>query len=75
MIRRVGLWMFLRYVPRVVAGTHASLPPVTLFRTAEIRLGTPGLPVVAHLDGELRHYDAEAVTLRIVPGALRVRCA
>jgi diacylglycerol kinase (ATP) len=74
MIRRVGLWKFLRWVPRVVAGTHGSLPPVTMFRTAEIRLGTPGLPLVAHLDGELRRYTAEAVTLRVVPQALRVRC-
>jgi diacylglycerol kinase (ATP) len=75
MIRQVGLWTFLRYVPRVVRGTHASLPPVTLFRTAEIRLSTPGLPLVAHLDGEIRRYDGEGVTLRVVPGALRVRCS
>jgi len=74
MIRRVGLWRFLRWVPRVVRGTHATLPPVTMFRTAEIRLGTPGLPLVAHLDGELRRYTSEAVTLRVVPQALRVRC-
>jgi len=74
MIRRVGLWRFLRWVPRVVKGTHGTLPPVTAFRTAEIRLGTPGLPLVAHLDGELRRYAAEAVTLRVVPRALRVRC-
>jgi diacylglycerol kinase family enzyme len=45
-----------------------------MFRTAEIRLGTPGLPLVAHLDGELRRYTSEAVTLRVVPQALRVRC-
>jgi len=75
LIRQVGLWMFLRYVPRVVAGTHASLPPVTLFRTAQLRIGTPGIPLVAHLDGELRHYAADAVSLRVIPGALRVRCA
>ena len=74
MIRRVGLWRFLRWVPRVVRGTHGTLPPVTMFRTAEIRLGTPGLPLVAHLDGELRRYTSEAVTLRVVPQALRVRC-
>ena len=75
MIRQVGLWTFLRYVPRVIKGTHASLPPVTMFQAAAVRLGTPGLPLVAHLDGELRRYESEAVDLRVVPGALRVRCA
>jgi len=75
MIRRVGLWRFLRYAPRVLAGTHAGLPPVTMFRTSTVRLGTPGLPLVAHLDGELRRYDGEEVELRVVPRALRVRCA
>lgn len=75
LIRQVGLWTFLRYVPRVIRGTHASLPPVTMFQTAALRLGTPGLPLIAHLDGELRRYDGEAVDLRVVPGALRVRCA
>jgi diacylglycerol kinase (ATP) len=75
MIRRVGFWEFLRYMPRVVAGTHASLPPVSLFRTATVRLATPGAPLVAHLDGELRRYDGEALNLRVIPRALRVRCA
>jgi YegS/Rv2252/BmrU family lipid kinase len=74
MIRQVGLWRFLRWVPRVVAGTHGSLPPVTMFRTPEIQIGTPGRPLVAHLDGELRHYASDTVTLRVVPQALRVRC-
>jgi diacylglycerol kinase (ATP) len=75
MIRRVGLWMFLRYAPRVLAGTHAGLPPVTMFRSATVRVGTPGLPLVAHLDGELRRYGDQDVELRVVPRALQVRCA
>jgi diacylglycerol kinase (ATP) len=62
-------------IRRVLAGTHAGLPPVTMFRTSTVRLGTPGLPLVAHLDGELRRYDGEEVELRVVPRALRVRCA
>ncbi len=75
MIRRVGIWSFLRYVPRVIAGTHASLPPVSAFQTDALRLSTPGVPLVAHLDGELRRYDAETLDLTVVPAALRVRCA
>lgn len=75
MIRRVGLWSFLRYLPRVVTGTHASLPPVSLFRTATVRVTTPGVPVVAHLDGELRRYEQDVLDLRVRPRALRVRCA
>jgi diacylglycerol kinase (ATP) len=74
MIRQVGLWTFLRYMPRVIRGTHASLPPVTMFQTAAVRIATPGLPLVAHLDGEVRRYGADAVELRVVPGALLVRC-
>jgi diacylglycerol kinase (ATP) len=75
MIRRVGMWSFLRYLPRVVAGTHASLPPVSLFQTARLRLATPGVPLLAHLDGELRHYDTDELELTVLPSALRVRCA
>jgi diacylglycerol kinase (ATP) len=75
MIRRVGIWSFLRYVPRVVAGTHGSLPFVSLFQTPTVRLTTPGVPVVAHLDGELRRYDQDVLDLRVHPRALRVRCA
>jgi len=74
-IRQVGIWMFLRYVPRVLRGTHAGLPPVTMFRSARLRIGTPGIPLVAHLDGELRRYPEESISLSVVPGALRVRCA
>jgi YegS/Rv2252/BmrU family lipid kinase len=75
MIRRVGFWTFLRYAPRVLAGTPAGLPPVTMFQSATVRVGTPGLPLVAHLDGELRHYGDHDVELRVVPRALQVRCA
>jgi diacylglycerol kinase (ATP) len=75
MIRRVGLWSFLRYMPRLLAATHATAPPFTLFRTAHLRLGTPGIPLMAHLDGELRSYRDHEVELRVVPQALRVRCA
>jgi len=75
LIRRVGLWTFLRYAPRVISGRLAGLPPITTFRTARVRLGTPGLPLVAHLDGELRRYPGEELELRVAPGVLRVRCA
>jgi hypothetical protein len=46
-----------------------------MFRSTAVRVGTPGLPLVAHLDGELRRYDGEAIELRVVPRVLRVRCA
>jgi len=75
LIRRVGLWTFLRYAPQVITGRLGGLPPITTFRTAAVRLGTPGLPLTAHLDGELRRYDGEELELRVVPRVLRVRCA
>ncbi len=75
MIRRVGLLQFLRYLPRVAAGTHATLPPVTMVQARTVRIATPGSPLVAHLDGEVRTYGGEAVDIRLMPRALKVRCA
>jgi diacylglycerol kinase family enzyme len=73
-IRKIGLLEFLRHVPRVIAGKHANLPPVKLFRTASLRVGTPGLPLAVHLDGEIRHYDTDSVDITLVPERLGVLC-
>jgi diacylglycerol kinase family enzyme len=71
----VGLARFLWYVPRVITGTHSGLRPVTIFRTAHVRLETPGRPLVMHLDGELRDAPGEAIDVDLVPRRLTVRCA
>jgi YegS/Rv2252/BmrU family lipid kinase len=75
-IRRVGLWRFLRYVPRVIKGTHATLPDVALFRSSRVTLTGISGPVWLHLDGELRQLDGDAPeTVEILPRYLKVLCA
>ena len=74
-IRRIGALQFLRYVPRVMAGRHGALPPVHIFRTQQIRLTVPGVPLTAHLDGELRTMSGDTIEIGIEPGRLPVLCA
>ncbi len=75
-IRRIGLLTFLRYVPRVIRGTHGNLPPVALFRSAHVRLAAPSAPVLVHLDGELYELpQGEPQTVEMLPRHLRVACA
>lgn len=73
-IRRVGWFQFLRYLPRVVRGTHTRLPPVTVFRTARIAWRGQR-PLELHMDGELRTLDAERLEITLEAGRLRVLCA
>ncbi|MFQ6045601.1 MAG: diacylglycerol/lipid kinase family protein [Gemmatimonadales bacterium] len=74
-IRRVGLLEFLRYVPRVVRGTHTRLDPVDMLRTARIRVESRGEPLTVHLDGELRLPGERSVEISVEPKHLRVLCA
>lgn len=75
LIREVGLFRFLRYVPRVIRGTHTRLPPVTIFRTARVRVTGTVAPMAVHLDGELRFAEEPVIEAEIVPRYLRVLCA
>ncbi len=75
LIREVGLWKFLRYLPRVIRGTHGGLPPVSMFRTARLSVRRVGGPLALHLDGELRMPPTDRVEIEVVPGRLRVLCA
>lgn len=74
-VRRVTTWQFLRYVPRVIRGTHGRLPVVTMFRCHGLSMYTPDEPLVVHLDGELRLPKERELTVEIVPDALAVICA
>ncbi|HEX9691764.1 MAG TPA: diacylglycerol kinase family protein [Gemmatimonadales bacterium] len=73
-IRKVSTFQFLRYVPRVVRGTHGGLPPVHLFQTASLAV-TSDRPMAVHFDGELRLPDDQEVTVELLPGRLPVLCA
>lgn len=74
-IRAVGVLRFLRYVPRVVRGTHGSLAVVTLTRARRVRITADIAPVPTHLDGELRLWRESTIELEILPRHLAVLCA
>ena len=73
-IRQIGRLEFLRYLPKVVRGTHAGLPPVTVFRTARISWHARR-PLDLHMDGELRTIDADHLDVTLEPARLGVLCA
>ena len=73
-IREVSVAQFLRYVPRVIRGTHATLPQVSIFQTADLRVTSMDRPLEMHLDGELRLPQESSVHIRIIPRALPVLC-
>ena len=53
-IREIGTLTFLRYVPRVIRGTHACLPPIELFRAERVEIESFAGACLVHLDGEVR---------------------
>lgn len=76
LIRKVGLATFLRSVPKVMKGTHGSLPECAMYRSTEVTIAsTDGSPLVMQLDGELRESGVSEVTVGIERRALRVLVA
>lgn len=59
---------FVRVFPRVFAGEHVAHPAVEFVRAREVVIEAEG--VVAYADGE--RIGAPPVSIRVVPGALRV---
>ena len=75
-IRKVGLFTFLRAVPKVMNGTHGDLEPVSMFRSRQVTIrSASGEPLYAQLDGELREPGLREVTVTIEPARLRVLVA
>ena len=74
LIREVGLLTFLRYLPRVMRGTHAGLPPVTIARSRRVTIECPEGPPTVHLDGELRTAPSSTVEIETLPASLKVLC-
>ncbi len=73
LIRAVGVTTFLRAVPKVMKGTHATLDEVELFQTTAVTVrSADGRPLVLQLDGELREPNVTEVTATIAPLRLRV---
>jgi diacylglycerol kinase (ATP) len=75
LIREIGTLTFLRYVPRVIRGTHVGLPPVEVFQSDRIELESFAGPAAVHLDGELRFAETASIVVEILPGRLPVLCA
>lgn len=67
-IAPVSRLQLIRLFPRLLRGTHVSLPQVTTMRSAVVEVAAPGLVVYA--DGE--RIGTESVRIRAVPGALSI---
>lgn len=68
LVRPAGRLRLLRLLPRVYAGTHASVPEVSMRLARSVRLSSPG--VTAYADGD--PIGALPLTIDVVPGALTV---
>lgn len=72
-VRQMPLAAIIRHFPKVLSGTHAVLPEVTMGRTTRITVSCPGgAPLAA--DGEVLAADARQATIEVLPGALEVVC-
>ncbi len=71
LIRKVGLGRFLRYVPRVLKGTHGGIREVAMFRTPSLTIRSPAAPLLLHLDGELREPESRRIEVTLEPTRLR----
>jgi diacylglycerol kinase (ATP) len=74
-IRRVGLFRFLRALPRVMKGTHVGLKEVALVPTTTLTIHSPEEPLLVHLDGELREPGVHECTVTVEPKCLNVLVA
>jgi YegS/Rv2252/BmrU family lipid kinase len=76
LIRELGLLRFLALLPRVMRGTHGSAKRlVAMFRSAALVIRSPDLPLVLHLDGELREPGVHECTVTLEPQCLNVLVA
>jgi YegS/Rv2252/BmrU family lipid kinase len=75
LIRRVSVPRFLVALPRVIRGTHGSMRECTIFRTARVRIRTPDVPLLLHLDGELRELGGHECEVTVEPRKLHVLVA
>ncbi|MGH7530981.1 MAG: diacylglycerol/lipid kinase family protein [Gemmatimonadales bacterium] len=75
LIRRVSLPRFLLAIPRVLRGTHGSMPEVALFRTAKLVIRSPEVPLRVHVDGELRDPGTHECTVQLERARLNVLVA
>ena len=75
LIRRVSLPRFLLAIPRVMRGTHITMPEVAVIKTAKLVVRSPEQPLVVHVDGELREPGGNECTVELERGRLNVLVA
>lgn len=61
----------LRFLPRVVRGTHTGVSCVHMRRVRRVRI-TSATPLPVHADGEILFEDARELEIEIAPGRLRL---
>jgi diacylglycerol kinase (ATP) len=75
LIEEMPIWRNARLVPRVLNGTHAGQPGVTILQGTGVRLRLPhGGPLLFQVDGELREVEdgAHGVEVSLIPAHLNV---
>lgn len=67
----LGTLGILRFLPRVMRGTHTTASCVRMHRARRVRVTSPD-PLPVHADGEIIADDARELEIEIHPGRLRV---
>jgi diacylglycerol kinase (ATP) len=67
----LGILGILRFLPRVMRGTHVGASCVHMHRARRVRVTSPD-PLPVHADGEIVSDAAHEVEIEIHPGRLRV---
>jgi diacylglycerol kinase (ATP) len=68
---RLGTLGILRFLPRVMRGTHTTASCVRMLRGTRVRVTSPD-PLPVHADGEVIADDARELVIELHPGRLRV---
>jgi YegS/Rv2252/BmrU family lipid kinase len=71
LVDNMRLDQIIRYIPRLMEGTHTSLKQVTMGRARNIRV-TCSAPVPVATDGEVISIAARDITVETLPAALDV---
>jgi diacylglycerol kinase (ATP) len=71
MIDNMRLDEIIRYIPKLMEGTHTSLKQVTMARARNISV-TCAAPIPVATDGEVIATDARRITVETLPGAIEV---
>jgi diacylglycerol kinase family enzyme len=71
LVDNLRLDQIIRYIPKLMEGTHTTLKQVTMGRARRINI-TCTAPVPVATDGEVLATGAHSVTVETLPAALEV---